>query len=266
MRTIIKRFQHPTLQIFLTPLATIFFGIVVSARDATIIHWGNVGLLYVIAFAAHILNHFLTIKYNRMNREAANAGFWIIIEAILLGASIFFMLRHGWALNILLVLYLLSTHLLYFPHNISLTGYRIFLSSFFQGFILNVIAYSSISTMIPKSILKAFIPLVIIQLIVHYQITHLEKRSQDPNIAPLIGVRRLMVLIGLLLSIGTGVYFSIPTHSFYLLQILFVILSVFVLVPVLIPTDNSRQIQNKINYLNAITAIYSILYTISYLY
>ena len=67
-------------------------------------------------------------------------------------------------------------------------------------------------------------------------------------------------------SMKTGLGLSKTSSTFFIVQILFVVLSAVTMLPLLVNTQQEKQAQNKMNYMHAVTVIFTLLYSLSHLY
>lgn len=267
MTQLIKKLQNPYVKILLAPLAFILFGTIIGMAEVATKHWLNFALLYVIVLVSELVNHFFDLEKNRSQPPAQSV--LIIFGIILIIATLFLVPRIYWPASIMLVTYLVYLHLQYFPYNTSKSIYAVFLNTFFQGFVLNAIAYTAQTQHLTGSFIKLLIPLTLMSLAINFEDILLYQSLIFRQLTlPRLITRHhsLIALIITLIATITGIYFSLPSHSFYLVQILFGVFTLLLALPLLVTTKTIHEIQNKLNFFGSIHLIFALLYSLSYLF
>ncbi|MBZ6526159.1 hypothetical protein HYQ40_00120 [Aerococcaceae bacterium DSM 111021] len=266
MKFITRFLKNPFVKIFFSPLASILFGLIIGASQAESTRWIPMLLLYIIVVFAQLVDHFLYLQVDKETPEVAPNILLYVFDGILLISAIIFMLSSHWIINALLIFYIIFIHVQYMPFKMTGTIYHFILSVFFNGFILNVIAFNSQTFAVTQPFLINTIPIVLIfigltlevfnlkNLIINYQPITVFKRF--PQSSLVFGAIALM----------SGFYFSLPSSTFFIVQILFVVLSAVTMLPLLVNTQQEKQAQNKMNYMHAVTVIFTLLYSLSHLY
>ncbi len=254
--------QHPLLNMFVSPLATILYGTLVGALINPGINWLGLLLLALIVISSYLILHYFNLQKNR--NTTMNQGILYACEAILIISVIAMAFSNHWLITILLVLYVIYIHIIYFPYNISGTWYHLILSVAYNAIFLNVVAHFVQSNQFDIAQLTLYIPLVLFFLGMQFEVFQLQSRlNQRKNqifYHPWLGMG--MMILGIL----TGFYFAVPSTTYYIVQILFVIVSGISLLPLIVSTQKSHQRQNKINYLSAVYLVFAILYALSLVY
>lgn len=266
MKQLIKLLQHPLIKIIVFPFSFISFGLITGITMTSEIQWLNIGLLYLIVTMAHLIEHFFFIKYSRKQSNAAPAALLYFCEVIMLASAVMFFLQQHLIINILLSMYLIFIHLQWFPYNMTGTFYHYLLNVFFHGFILNVIAFYTQTNGITSPILYAIVPVVLFNLGSQLELTRLKQLLAKANISVWLKSSVVISFIFALIAIVLGVYYSIPSSSYYLVQITFILFSLLSILPTLVITNQIEQAQNKINYYSSITLIFTVLYALSYIF
>lgn len=268
MKQFVNILQHPLLKMFVAPLAYILIGLILGYNQAGYFAWLDSIYLLVMVISGDLVCHYYNITYNRRIDNAKSQAIIIALEIILFISAILLLWGHHWILIVLVLLYLIYIHVAYFPYNISYSWYDWFLSVFFKAFILNVISCYIQVKAITSTYLIQLIPfilftaggLIITSYINRKMSRHLlavDKYPKPLNITSLI----LMVT-----GISYGLFLSRPSSSFWLVQILFGVISLLLIIPLIVPTHSDHQQQNKINYIHTITLIFSLLYGLSILF
>lgn len=265
MKQIINTLQHPLLKMFAAPLAYILIGLIIGFTQAGKFAWLDTLYLLVMVISGDLVIHYYNIAKNRRIGAARSSTIIIILEIILAVSSILLLWGHHWILILLVILYLVYVHIVFFPYNISLTWYDWFLSVFFKGFILNVIGCYIQVRAVTSNYLYQLIPFVLFTaggLILTNQINRQMSNKQlaaDKHPKALNTISLVLMVIG----IGYGLFLSRPSQSFWLVQILFGLVSLAMISPLVVVTHSDHQKQNKINYVSAITLVFSLLYSLS---
>lgn len=266
MKYFIKLLQHPLLKILLSPLGYVGFGLVVGMGMTTQIKWLSIGLLYLIVTTAHLIEHFFFIKHSRKNQNVAPIALLLVCEVVLITSSIIFFMQQHWIINLLLSLYLIFIHVQYNPYKMTGTFYHFLLSVFFHGFILNSVAVYTQLNGITSSILYAFIPVVIWIVGTQLATMNLRLRLTGERIPRWLKSSRILSGILSVVAVALGVYYSLPTSSYFLVQLVFIFISGLTILPMFVPTDRDTQSQNKINYYSTVTLLFSVLYGLSFIF
>lgn len=223
-------------------------------------------LLCVMVIGAEITHYLFHLKTDRFYDHPKLNIFLIISEAIMTIALITLFFRMNWRINLLLFMYVAYIHLQYFPFNFSGTVYQLILSVLFNGFILNCVALYAQVHSLAKDQLIAFIPLVLIQFATSLSSYNMccYYKYLPPAIQPKI-INSLMI-ISSFIAVALGVYLALPSTFYYLAQIIFVLLSIILLLPIVNQVKNEMQMNRKHYYLCSISTIITILYAIAYCY
>lgn len=266
MKQFIKLLQHPLLKIVLSPLGYVAFGLIAGMGLTLQIKWPSIGLLYLIVTSSHLIEHYFFIKHSKKRQDLAPTALLYICEVILIASSVVFFLQQHWIINLLLSLYIIFIHVQYVPYKITGTFYHFLLTVFFHGFILNSIAVYTQINGITLSILYAFIPIVIWMIGTQLETMQLRHRLTRERPSKWLKISRVISSISSIIAVGAGVYFSLPSSTYFLVQLLFIFVSGLIILPMFVPTEREKQIQNKINYYNAATLIFSLLYGLSFIF
>lgn len=267
MAQLIKKLQNPYVKILLAPLAFILFGTIVGMTELTTKHWLNFILLYIIVLVSELVSHFFDLEKNRSQTVARSI--LIVLDSILLITTLLLVRYIYWPASIMLATYLAYLHFQYFPYNISKSGYAVFLNTFFQGFVLNAIAYTAQTQHLTSHFIKLLLPLTLMSLAINFEDILLYqslvfKRLTLPRV--ITRHHSLIALSIFLVATVIGIYFSLPSHSFYLVQILFGVATVCFALLLLVTTKTIHEIQNKLNFFGSIHLIFALLYSLSYLF
>lgn len=266
MKYFIKLLQHPLLKILVSPLGYVGFGLVSGMGMTTQINWFSIGLLYSIVTSTHLIEHFFFVRHSRKNQNVTPTAFLIICEVVLMASSLIFFMQQHWIINLLLSLHLIFIHLQYNPYKMTGTFYHFLLSVFFHGFILNSIAVYTQLNGITSAILYAFIPVVIWIAGTQLATMNLRLRLTGDRIPRWLKSSRILSGILSIVAVAMGVYYSLPTSSYFLVQIIFILISGLMILPMFVPTNRDTQSQNKINYYSTVTLLFSVLYGLSYVF
>lgn len=266
MKFLTRSLQNPFVKILISPLASIIFGLIIGASQTEKIQWLTMLLLYLIVISSQLLDHFLYLQLDRKTPEVAPNLILYFFEAILIISSVIFMLNSHWIINLLLAFYIIFIHIQYMPFKMTGTIYHYLLSVFFNGFILNVIAYYSQTFAVTQTFLINLIPIVLIFMAMSYDVFNLKNIIINGDTLTIFKRIPTLSIILSALALALAFYLSIPSTSFYIVQVLFVLVSGFTILPLLVNTRVERQAQNKINYVHAIAVIFTLLYSMSQLY
>lgn len=266
MTQFVKILQHPLLKILVSPLAFIGFGLITGLSMTSQIQWLNISLLYLIVAMAHLIDHFFFLKYSRQKADATPMILLYICEAIMIASVLVFFMQQHLIISVLLAMYLVFIHLQWFPYNMTGTFYHYLLNVFFHSFILNVIAFYTQTNGITPAILIALIPVVLFVAGNQLEITRLKQLLAEVNSSFWLKASTILSVVLSFIAVGLAFYFSLPSGSFYLVQILFLLVTVVSILPTLVVTKHAKQAQNKINYYSSISLIFSLLYGLSYIF
>ncbi|UUX34383.1 hypothetical protein [Fundicoccus culcitae] len=266
MKPLIKLLQHPLLKIIAAPFSYIFFGSIVSITNTQQFNWLDFFLLYLIVLCTQLIDQYFFIRFAKQEVQSSSAMIIIVLELLLIAFSIIFIVRQHWIINLLLILYLIFIHIQYFPFDFTRTFYHFVLNVFFNSFVLQTIAFYTQTQTVSNDFLYSLLPLVIFNAGLQLEQSTLRgiiAKQTDAYSNSLFN----KLSIGLcMVAIALAVYFSLPSQSYYLTQILLVIVSLALILPLLVSTDKVHQAQNKINYFSSVMLIFNLVYALSYLY
>lgn len=266
MKNIIKTLQLPITKFLLYPLSTVLFGLIYGYFTSNVFNFITALLLCIMVLGAETTHYLFHLKTDRFYDHPKLNIFLIISEAIMTIALFTLFFRMNWRINLLLFMYVAYIHLQYFPFNFSGTIYQVILRVIFNGFILNCVALYSQVHSLPKEQLIAFIPLVLIQFAISLSSYNMccYYKYLTPAIQPKM-INSLMIMSSFI-AVGLGAYLALPSTFYYIAQIIFVLLSVFLLVPIVNQVKNEDQMNRKHYYLCSISTIITLLYAIAYCY
>ncbi|MGX7107368.1 hypothetical protein ACWOBE_06260 [Hutsoniella sourekii] len=262
MRKFIKTLQHPLLKIFLGPLALIVFGLSVGIARGQQISWLHILLLYLIVFLSELLDHFFYLKFIQHRPERAPQALQYLCQIGLVLLTITLSFSVNWSVILLLIAYYAFLHLKYFPFPFTGSLYEFVLAVFFNGFVLNALAYATMTGNLNQSFLTSLVPIILVVTAVNlsrYQALGYLKRFKFKFWGPL----------SLILAIIASIYAfsqSLPSHSFYLCQIVFLLISLASAQPLIVSTYQTHQCQNKINYLSTFQFFFCLSYALAYIF
>lgn len=266
MKLIINFFQNPLVKIFISPLASILFGLIIGISQTEVIQWFMILWLYLIVISAQLVDHFLYIKKDKQASESSPNSLLYIFDGIFIVSSILLMLRSHWIINILLFFYIIYIHVQYFPFKMTGTIYHFILSVFFNSFILNVIAYNSQTYALTNTFIINTIPVVLMFMALNIEVFNLKSIIiRSKRIALVRRIPYISLIIGVIALVG-GFYLSIPSSSYYAAQIIFVLFCGLTMLPLLVNTQKEHQTQNKMNYMHAVTVMFTLFYSLSQLF
>ena len=267
MKSYIQVTQHPLMQLIAGPISwTLFAWLTVSIKHQNI-NWLNLVLLLVFTILANLLDHYQYYHFIRKDHKANSPLIYYGILTGLILTAIMFMINQHIIIISMVIVYLLVNILQYQPISLIRTAYYGILKVFFTGFLLNVIAYYSQANQINQSNLLSFIPIV-----VFFAGIEINQEALKGIYPPLINLSKrfkafnLITYLIIALAIGLGVYLSLPSKSFYLVQILFALASLFLASPLLVRVEQTKKVQNKLNYHNFLSLVVILLYSLAYLY
>ncbi len=254
--------QHPLLKMFVSPLAIILYGTIIGSLINPGFNWLGFLLLALVAISSHLISHYFNLQNNR--NTTMNQGILYACEAILIISVIAIAFTNHWLITTMLILYVIYIHIIYKPYNISGTWYHLILSVAYNAIFLNIAAHFIQSNQFEQAQLTQYIPIVLFFLGVQFEVFQLQSLLNRRKNQ--IFYHRWLGLGLMCLGVISGVYFAIPSSSYYIVQILFVIITGASLLPLVVSTQKSHQRQNKINYLSAIYLVFVLLYGLSVVY
>lgn len=258
MKTFAQYLQHPILKLVFAPLSYIIFGIGMGISGS--INFIQILLLFSITFIDHLISHFLFQKNDLKRTKTMSNSIFMFLEIALLVLGFIFILNHPWTLNILLILSIMATHVIYLPYNFSLSGLHFILLNFFRAFIWNIIAYYSLTHHVNTNFIKLLIPIVIFSIgLAILEFDTMKVMTFKKKFITKIPAHYLTITLGII-AIIFGFTKSLPSGTFFIVEILFVILSMLLLVPIFFNPNSNKQPQNKLNYLSSSLFIFNILY------
>lgn len=266
MKHYLSLLQAPYAKIFFAPLGTILFGLITGSVMGQKINLYPMFLLYLIVFLGAVIQHYHGLTYFRPGESLKHANLMTIVKIILIVITILFMLTQHWIINVLIGFYMLYHLLQLDPLNMVGSPYYLVLNIFFHSFLLNAVAFYSQAEAINLAVLASFTPLVLTSTGIEVLIGQMLNFSFYKN-STLVTRNQLhhLVLGVLLLGLALAVYLSLPSQSFFIVQLLFIIMGIFFTIPVLVPVREEDKRQNKINYLSSLSTIYALLYGLSFL-
>ncbi|MDO4774729.1 MAG: hypothetical protein Q4A10_02860 [Aerococcaceae bacterium] len=265
MTTLNKIIRNPIVTIFISPFAGATFGLLAGAKQQGF-DWQSFVLIYAILIIIHLLDHHFFIQYNLRQARALPMNIVYGLEILLLILGVIFMLTHHWVLTILMMLYLGFVHVQYFPHNITQTPYHIVLSVFFYAIVLNAVAYFSQAKHIELDFIGALFPVTLVLYAIQNAAT--KQRELLMRIRPAKWIIQSNIAVVSIAGVGLliAAYMSLPTQSFFIMQILFIAITGAGYLPLIIDPAGVSQHQNKLNYLHFVYFIFSLLYGLSYIF
>src|SRR5699024_12344027 len=93
------------------------------------------------------------LRIDKQTPEVAPNVLLYVLEGILLISTIIFMFNSHWIISVLLVFYIVFIHVQYMRFKMAGTIYHFLLSVFFNGFMMNVIAFRSHTFPAPQLLL-----------------------------------------------------------------------------------------------------------------
>lgn len=266
MKRYLSFLQAPYAKIFFAPLGTILFGLITGSVMGQKINLYPIILLYLIVFSGAIIQHYHGLTYLKPEESTKHVNLMTIVKIIMIVLTILFMLTQHWIINVLIGFYLLYHLLQLDPLNMVGSPYYLILNIFFHSFLLNAVAFYSQAEAINLAVLGSFIPLILTCTgieILNGQLLNFSFYKKST----LVTRDKLhhLVLVVLLLGLSLAVYLSLPSQSFFIVQLLFIILGVFFTLPVIVSVREEDKRQNKINYLSSLSTIYGLIYSLSFL-
>lgn len=266
MKLITRFLQNPYVKIFVSPLASILFGLILGVSHTESVRWLSMLLLFLIVVFGQLIDHFLYLRIDKQTAEVAPNVLLYVLEGILLISSIIFMFNSHWIISVLLVFYIVFIHVQYMPFKMTGTIYHYLLSVFFNGFLMNVIAYNSQTFAVTQTFLINTIPIVLMFIVLNLEVFNLKSIIINNKQTTVFQRFPVISIVVCALALLSGFYFSLPSSSYYIVQTLFILLSAVTMLPLLVKTQREKQAQNKMNYIHAVTLIFTLLYSLSQLY
>ncbi|MGF3113491.1 hypothetical protein [Facklamia sp. P9177] len=267
MNTINNILKHPLMQLVGYPLSWIGFGLTTAIYSVKQVDWLDLGLLALVVILSNMTNHYNYYHHILKDPKAKSPIIYYLLLIGLLTAALFFMINQHYIINILLIIYIIIIVVQYQFVPLVKTIYHILLNSYFTGFLLNIIAYYSQANTLNNKAMISFIPLIILMTALEINQQFLKGIYNFKILERKIPVKIIYIVFStLVLASITGVYTSLPTQSFYLVQILFFVVTLAIYLPSLIPVKKHHRIQNKLNYQGAISIIFIVFYSLSYLF
>src|SRR5699024_9397300 len=171
------------------------------------------------------------LRIDKHTPEVAPNVLLYVLEGILLISTIIFMFNSHLIISVLLVFYIVFIHVQYMQFKMTGTIYHFLLSVFFIGFMMNVIAYKLLTFAVTKTFLIITIPFLLMFIVLNLEVFNLKNiiiKFKQITVFQRFPVVSLVVCALALLS---GFYFSFPSSSYYIVQILFVLLSAVTMLP-----------------------------------
>ena len=265
MRHLNQILRHPLFIALVLPTSSMLFGFI-TGLHAGAFDGISALQLYLIVICSQLISHHFFVQYDLRRKATLPKAIFLAVEILLFLVTLYFIMTHHWALNMVLIMYVVFIHVQYFPYNLTNTPYHFGLSIFFYGIVLNSIAHFTQAKYLSSAFILTLIPLVIVQYALQNEI--LKQKELLMRIRPSIWVLQRPILSVIIASIGllVGAYMSLPSHSFYFMQAVFLIVCGVSYLPLVIQTNRETQKQNKLQYLNTVFFIFSILYGLSYIF
>lgn len=257
MANILKYLQNPFIKIFASPLSTVLLGIMLGLSNTRSWNWMGLLLLAVIAISLQLIDHFLYQNHIRQNTTQTPAMIFYLCEFVLLITSFIFILTNDWVLNLLLIVIIAIYHIQYFPYTLSNSFLQFLLLTTANSIFFNAIAYYNQASQLTTSFLTQLIPFLLLNMGVMIQIFHLRYHEGTKGMTLLYQRTSAFLVI---VALGLAFYLAFPSKSFFLIQIVFLLISGFTAIPLLLPVKGEKGKQNKINYLSAYLLVFSFLY------
>ncbi len=261
MKTFAQLLKNPILKIFIAPLAYIVFGLFYNHEGSIDIK--IVFMLYLITFFDHIIGHFFFQRIDLKRTDKTPSVILWTAEIILLILLFIFIINHHWTINILLIFALVSTQIIYFPYKFSLSFLHFTLLNFFRGFIWNIIAYYSISNHINSTFIQLLIPIVLMSIAISLLEFNAKRQMATQKYFKFPISNEILSMTTASIALVLGFLNSLPSQSFYILQILFILINSVIFIPLLFKTHTEHQFQNKLNYLGTLFFIFNVLYLLA---
>lgn len=261
--------KHPVTRFFLTPFGYGLFGCLVGVSVAGKFNWYATLLLYIILVSSQFVDRYFHVTFNPQPYQPTPISKTplYLAEGCLWLATILFILSHHWGANLLILIYLAAIHLQYFPHNMQYTSYQAVLNSFFYAFILNNIAYFSQTGTIDNRFLLNLIPLILLQFGFQVERLHLYTRLYSITHFSLSSQMLQHLSQGLIaVSLLGMLYFSWPSHSFFVAELLAFAFITLTLLPLMVHAKTSQHIHNKVAYLTTAFFMISLAYAVSVIF
>lgn len=266
IRKIYKTLQHPLAKLILAPMGLILFGLIAGINESGNVNWTGIICLTVIVIFGQLLEHYFYLYFTAEDYESAPRIVLYICEASILIATVVFLFKHNWISNILLIMYIVILHIHYIPYPMTFTANQIILNVICNGFILNCIAYFSQAGYVTLKLLLHFIPLILVALAVQLQVNYLRELMTYGNLEGASKNYPNISTILMFVAIGLGFYYSLPSKSYFIVQITFLILTIAVSLPFRVETKQIKECQNKLNHATVTQAVFALLYALSYIW
>lgn len=266
MKPFVKLLQNPMLKIFVSPASSILFGFLIGITNTAKINYYSLLLLYIIVLAGQLIHHYFFIKYSTKNTSATPPFILVFCEVVMLLAMAAFYLNHHILISFLVFIYYAYIHLEYFPINLSHTHYHYILDAFFNGFILSAVAYFAQANTITTVFLVHLTPLILMQIGLQWEYVKLRSHLMNDSVPTIILSYPFLTLSMCVIAIVLGFFLSLPSTTFYIVQIIASLISLATIVPLFVQTHQQKQSQNKINYMSAIFLVFSLSYALSYMF
>lgn len=263
MKKFIKALQHPVARIGLGPLGAVIFGITVGISQGKA-DWLSLLLLCVMCIGGQIVDHWFFLRYNEERHEVTQVEVLYLGEGLLLGSALIFMFQHHWAVNMILLTYLVFLHVQYFPYNLTYTVNHFILVVFFQSLVLNCVAYFSQAKGMTWQFLVALLPLTVLQVVIQAITFKLHARNMNFDVPSWLNWQPLVTQVMTGVALVLALILSLPSRSFFLVQLIFLAISGLGLVPLFLNVNSFNGRKQQINYLAVIYFIVTMLYGWSY--
>ena len=266
MKTITKLLQHSLLKILIAPLSLIIFGIISGSIVNQQVQWLSFIQLYLLVLINELVDHFLYIHFDVKNKQQAPMFIMYACEGIFIAIFIWILMTQHLIIALLILLAHLGKILVYFPYSFSLSPYHFILKVFFNTIIWNCIAYFTQTYGIDVPFYISLIPIIVCYFVTLAQEFLLKRYFiRKPSLTSKIPKQAITIIL-IIIALIAAIYLSLPSQTFYLIQMLMIIILIFISVPIMIETHNHHQVQNKINYLSIAHLIFTLMYSLSYIY
>lgn len=262
MTSLLKQLQNPFLKMFGSPLGIVIFGLLVGMSQTQTIHWLGLLLLFVIAIALQMIDHYFHQRLVLQNYQQTPEMILYLSEGLLLIAAILFVLTNYWILSLLLFVSIAIYHIQYFPYLMVNNFMQYLLLLVTNAIFLNVIALYNQTTSLTTSMLVELIPPFILFAGIQIELFQL-KYGRGQKSSPLYH----WTAIGLCITaITSGIYLALPTATYYSVEILFGLLTSALILPLFVQVASDKQRQNKINYLWAVILLFNLCYALAIIF
>lgn len=264
MKKFIKLLQHSQLKIFIAPLAFILFGLILGIKSNQGMQWISFIQMYLLVFITEFVSHYFYIKYDQKNQKQTPVVILYGCQILMIALFIWLLMTQHWIVSTLVLLYMLSKHLVYYPYKFSLTAYHFALNGFFQAIVLNALAYFTQAYGIESKFYQLLIPIILYQMLILIQEFDLKSLSIRKKSLPQWLNTKIVTIILFTFSNLLGLYFSLSSQTFFLIEILYLGITIFISLAIIVQPKKSYQIQNKLNYLGMAYFIYTFMYALAY--